>query len=612
MCGILGTINNKISIENTRTLLEHRGPDAQTAYRNNNVDLHHFRLSILDISGGKQPMQRNDLVTIFNGEIYNHLEVRKKYNLKCTSNSDTETLLAAFEKMGPDCLNAFDGMFALAIYDSRNNKIFLARDRAGKKPLYVFNDGKHFGFASELNALKQVQKLELNEKSLMQYLTTGAMVQSVTPYKYVEELEAGHYAWIDTNSLNTQVHKWWGIDDFYYEKKVDDYNASYTKITQNLREGIKRRIDSSDLEVGAFLSGGIDSSLVVALATEFKPNLKTFTVSMPGAYDEAPLAKLVSEKYNTEHTEIKIDFKDLKNDFESIIMNYGEPFFDSSAIPSYYVSKAAKEHITVILNGDGADELFGGYRRYVLANKWDYYNKGKLLTSMATTSKKIIRPSHEKKSIYNYLYRMLDIASTGRDNIYWSTTLDIFSGIDDLYLGVPPEQEFTKSQAKVHSKLPGLQKQMLFDFNILLKTILLKKMDIATMAHSLEGRSPFLSKEILELAPTIADSLKIRGTGTKFILREIAKEYLPKELINQPKRGFEIPLKNWVNNELYEIIHDSLLSSNALYKTFLNTNTVQKILNRKLNISEEKRAKFIYALTVFELWHNNYKCESSL
>jgi len=605
MCGILGSINHHMDLDDTRSLLYHRGPDEQDLFSHENVIFHHFRLSILDIKGGKQPMKHNHLIVIFNGELYNHLEVRKKYDLKCNTQSDTETLLAAYEKLGPKCLNDFDGMFALAILDTKSRNIFLARDRAGKKPLYVYNNARKIIFSSELNALKGLVKLEPNHSVINDFICNGAFIGSSTPFNHITELEGGQYALINIDNCEIEVNTWWNINSFYHKRSHYNFEESKQIVLKSLMDGVKRRLDSSDLEVGAFLSGGIDSSLIVALAAQHKEKIKTFTVSMPGSYDEAPLAKLVADKYATEHTEIKINFDHLKNDFESIVSNYGEPFKDSSAIPSYYVSQAAKEHITVVLNGDGADELFAGYRRYVLVSKWDIYKKStfKNLTSKSLLS--LLPIAHEKKSTYNYFYRLLKIAASDPSDIYWTTTIDSFSGVNGTGLRVSEQSSFISDFLKKNKNLSGLQKQMNLDFEILLKGILLKKMDIATMAHSLEGRSPFLCKELLEIAPTINDSYKIKGTRTKHILRSISEDLLPDELVNQPKRGFEIPLKNWLDNQLSEHVNDYLRSTNAQYVNYISPSFVTKLLDKKIKVSDEKRAKMLYALLVTEIWFKN-------
>ncbi|MEO8111738.1 MAG: asparagine synthase (glutamine-hydrolyzing), partial [Ginsengibacter sp.] len=599
--------NSLISYDDVLETMGHRGPDEQKGYAYKNLNFFHLRLAILDIACGKQPMFLGDkYVIIFNGEIYNHAEVRKQCNLTGTTTSDTETLLLLYEKFGTDFLKHLDGMFAFVILDKIKNELFIARDRAGKKPFYYYHDDKKFAFASELNCLHKIAKPAIETANFYPYLRLGSFYKQMTPYKNVKELGAGSFLIVNCDTLSISENKWWDIHDYYTSQSKDTFEESLLKTDDYLHQAVKRRLESSDLEVGSFLSGGIDSGLVTAIATEYNNKLKTFTVSFDGEYDEAPLAKLVAEKYNTHHTEIKISFDNLGNDIEKILANYGEPFFDSSAIPSYYVSREAKKHVTVVLNGDGADELFGGYRRYVPFAHYDFFKKNYLVKKGATFVRKAMPQAHNKKSLYNYLYRLASLASKSNLEIYLSAGVDIFEdyqqhiidpGFDYL---APVKNDFDMI---ANSNLSGLKKIMNLDFDTNLFDDLLVKMDIATMAHSLEGRSPFLSKELLEYIPGIADSCKIKGRTTKYLLRELAKKYLPSSLINQPKRGFEIPLKNWVDDQLRESISDYLVSPGAYYKNFVDQKFVQDLLNKKITISSEKRAKILWTLFSLEVWY---------
>jgi asparagine synthase (glutamine-hydrolysing) len=605
MCGIAGSVNRALDISLLTKDLWHRGPDEQTTYENNGTLLHHHRLAILDIAGGHQPMHHQGLTIIFNGEIYNHLDLRSRYRLQCKTNSDTETLLLAYAAAGPECLQYIDGMFALAIYDTNKKQLFLARDRAGKKPIYYYNDGKSFVFSSELRALNNQLPLQINEQHLQQYVRMGYFYRSSTPYKNVWELPAGSYAYVQMEKLEVQVKKWWDIHPFYAQHCGDDFNTALEKVDALLHQAVKRRVESSDLEVGSFLSGGIDSGLVTAIAKSYNPTLKTFTVSFDGEYDEAPLAKLVANKYGTHHNEIKISFDSLLNDVESILCNYGEPFFDSSAIPSYYVSRAAKKYVTVILNGDGGDEIFGGYRRYVPFAKYDFFRPGAVVKNMASLAHAVLPAPHSKKSKYNFFYRLTDLASKKGLATYLSSTIDSFEEYEEYLQGQDKAlQEVEADFAAINrSSLSGLQKIMNLDFDNILAGNLLVKMDIATMAHSLEGRSPLLCRELLEYVPSLPDKYKIAGSQTKYILRKLSEKYLPAELINQPKRGFEIPLKKWVDGQLNELIKDYIMPGNAYCRQFVEPDFIDKVWGRKIKVGDEKRAKMIWTLFALEVWH---------
>ncbi len=603
MCGIVGSINLKFNIDDSYKLLMHRGPDAQCAIVVDNVILNHLRLTILDAVGGKQPMSLDDRYNIiFNGEIYNHLDVRSELNLNCKSRSDTETILRAYKKIGPKCLNYLDGMFALAIYDSKLKELFLARDRAGKKPLYIYKKNDQLLFASEQNAIKGLVPVEINNVNVNDYLQ-GGLLKENTPYLDVEELASGTYAIINTKSLTVDTFEWWRINDFYTNSLDHSYDHAKSHIDNVLKNAIQKRIDSSDLEVGTFLSGGIDSGLVTAIASAIKPDLKAFTISFDGVFDESALARLVAQKYNVTHSVIPISFDNLKEDFVSIVTNYGEPFADSSSIPSYYVSREAKKHLTVILNGDGADELFGGYRRYVPYARYNMYQKGPLISAVSKLLLLALPHPINKKSKYNYIYRLLDILTKNKDQIYWSSTSDTFSGFFDKFHRLPTDNiSNVFTLLKDEKSLSGLQLQMNLDFDILLGSTLLKKMDIATMTNSLEGRSPFLCKDLLEYAPRIKDSFKVKGTVTKRILRDLAKNYLPEELIDQPKRGFEIPLKSWIDNDLKDFVNLYLNKRDRFIDNFINPTFVTGLLRCQIDVSSEKRAKMLYKLLVTEIW----------
>ena len=607
MCGIIGAVNFNLNINKAKAILYHRGPDQQDVLKIDNVHLYHLRLAIIDAEGGRQPMSYlSRYHLIYNGQIYNYKEVNDKFNLELDTNSDTETLIRMYHEHKEGCLAHFDGMFAFAIYDCVEKKVFIARDRAGKKPLYYYLKDGAFIFSSELNAIKGQVSLTPSINNINNYLRLGSFIRNETPYEEINELKAGNHLTLDVGSMQLTKKKWWSISDYYNKPKI--ISNALEELDELLRTAVKRRMLASDLEVGTFLSGGIDSGLVTAIASELTDNLKTFTVSFEGEYDEAPLARLVSEKYKTDHSEIKISFSNLKNDVESILHNYGEPFYDSSAIPSYYVSQEAKKHVTVVLNGDGADELFGGYRRYVPYAKYNFFKTPKVVNKLSQVAYGMLPYPKNKKNKYNYLHRLLSLASKSNFDQYLSATVDIFEGHTDKFL-IPSSSmdgfDIYKFNQLSTNNTSGLDALMCTDFNILLFSDLLVKMDIASMANSLEGRSPFLSKELLEFAPRLDPNLKIKGVNTKYLLRELAKKYLPPKLINQPKRGFEIPLLKWVNNDLKEIINDKLLSSDAFWMLFLDKDWMRKVINNKVKISPEKRAKMLWTLFSLEVWNDN-------
>ena len=550
-------------------------------------------------------MIHNGVYITFNGEIYNHFELRKKYNLHHSSRSDTMTILLMYEKLGIAMLQEFDGMFAFCLYDTNSETIFLARDRTGKKPLYIWQKNDSLVFSSELNVLREITQPNINKSAINDYLYLGFHFKQQTPFESIWELADGCFHEFNLTTLRHNTVRWFDITSFYLKKIELTEAEALDQLDIKLNHSVKCRLESSDVEVGSFLSGGIDSGLVTAIASNYKNHLKTYTVRFPGAYDESNLALLVAQRYNTIHTPIDISFYRLNLDFEKIIANYGEPFCDDSAIPSYYVSEAAKKHITVVLNGDGGDELFGGYRRYVPFRHYDFFSSNKHMAKIIGKMSSIIPVAHKRKGMYNYLYRLLDFASY-KDPVkmYTAATSDLLVGCEDAFATPPELKEFRKMLLEISSlPISGLQKLLLADYHAILFGVLLPKMDIATMAHSIEGRSPFLGKDILEFAPSVPDRYKVSGFTTKYLLRKLAKKYLPEEVIHQPKRGFEVPLKLWMDNDLKNILDDYLFSSNPLYVEFLDKKFVMQIYNRTVNLPDEKRAKILYGILCLEVWH---------
>jgi len=606
MCGIAGLINFNDSYINTvKQSLYHRGPDAQTQYQYKHLSLIHTRLSIQDIKHGDQPFVIGDYVIIFNGEIYNHLELRKKLNnYTFKTRSDTETLLALYIEFGASTLEMCDGMFAFVILNKKNNRLILARDRVGKKPLYLYKKSNQIFFASELNVLlHSLPNLSIDEDAIYAYLRIGFFYQDSTPYVDVEEVMPGHVYEIDIDTLKVDKFNYFNIVN-QYENVLDiSHEEAMTQLDSILHQSIKDRLLSSELDVGAFLSGGIDSSLIVAIASQYIDKLKTFTVKFDGGYDESHLAGLTANQFSTDHHQLNISM-DLKNDVEKILTAYGEPFMDSSAIPSFYVSREAKKHVTIALNGDGADELFGGYRRYVpIANNW--INYAKYFSSLLA----IMPNPRDKQNNYNYFYRLLSMSSKHGLDFYLSATTDLFEDVYSFKLNKITQKmdNFIKKVDK--QDVSNLSKILILDSSLILPNDLLKKMDIATMSSSLEGRSPFLSKYMLEWAPRIPDREKIRGTTTKYILRELAKKYSLDKIFNQPKRGFEVPLKSWVEGELRENIFDRL-SGDCYAKTYVSSEFINQTLQGKSSIHREKRAKILWDLYALEVWYSHYSKHS--
>ncbi|OED36849.1 asparagine synthase (glutamine-hydrolyzing) [Chromatiales bacterium (ex Bugula neritina AB1)] len=603
MCGIAGSINTSLNTDEVIRSMGHRGPDRQSSESIDNVILVHARLSIIDSAGGAQPMRRNDLVIVFNGEIYNHKSLRQQFDLNCTTESDTETLLALFELLGTDCLKFLDGMFAFAIYNTRKKEITLARDRAGEKPLYYWKNGSSFMFASELNTIKSAQPLEVDEGSICNFLSSGVMYGKKTPYLDTEELLPGHFIELNTIEVKPSGSKWFSLEHGYNRdnSKTRSLKSCIDFVDEALNSAVRNQLLSSDLEVGAFLSGGIDSGLVCAMASLNQAQLKTFTVSFKGQFDESELANATAKMYKTDHTVLSIDYADLEDNIHSIISNYGEPISDDSIVPTWYVCRAAKEHVTVVLTGDGADEIFGGYRRYIPYSRLDLFQTSNSTGKLREALRFLPNPSTNKHNSYSYLHRFLALlGKNGTDRYISSTTQVSSSELLQKQQGVDFLADYNSlAESK---NLSSLDKLMIMDFHALLGTTLLPKMDIGSMAHSLETRTPFLAKEVLDNAPSIPGKYKIKGTTTKYILRELSKKYLPADVTTAPKRGFETPLVNWVDGLLRHVIHDSLSTPNAYVRQFYSRNYVDKLLNTNI-LPPTQRARMIWMLFCTEVWY---------
>ncbi|MCY7356420.1 MAG: asparagine synthase C-terminal domain-containing protein [Rudanella sp.] len=356
-----------------------------------------------------------------------------------------------------------------------------------------------------------------------------------------------------------------------------------------------------------FLSGGIDSGLITAIAARHQPGIRTFTMSFSeGLCDEAPVAQLVANQHKTQHTVVRVDTKNLADELLNILPHFGEPFMDSSALPSYWVAKAAREHVSVVLTGDGADELFGGYRRYAAARFGLFRLPEIVAQRMGILQPFLPHPAH-KQSRYSHLYRLISMVQQSGISRYLSATTDVFGGYEANLVDLAPVGELEALIVQTQS-LSGLQQLQWLDQNLLLPNDLLKKMDIATMVHSLEARNPFLSREVAELAFSLPDNLKIgwqRGElKTKFLLRQLAAKHLPSAVIRQPKRGFEVPLRQWLDGPLRSLTHDYLLKP-SLMDSLVKPTFIRQLLHKPQQFPPEKRAKLLWMMLSIEIWHRN-------
>jgi asparagine synthase (glutamine-hydrolysing) len=599
MCGIFGCIGVLDAEKKQRVndALKHRGPDGQYFKEIDGLTFYHARLSIIDVAGGNQPFETDKVALVFNGEIYNYKELIQAHQLEMKTASDTEVIVHLFEKMGAACFQELDGMFALALYDKREKKIFLVRDRVGKKPLYFSQKGGFF-FASEYKAVTScLPSVVINELHLKWHLQKGFVAGENTVYQDVFEVLQGHIYCYNLNDKTLHKSQFWKFESYFEKPKITSKKDALEQLEVLLEKAVRKRLLSSDFEVGAFLSGGIDSSLVCALAVKTNPNLKTFTVKSKDGFDESATAAMIAKQLKTKHHELYIDYESLSGDYEKILLAYGEPIIDESIIPSHYVSKAASEHLRVVLNGDGGDEFFGGYRRYSL---YKNYNKLKAINSFSGGLSKMLSTS-DKNSKLAKLTRLSDFFKLKGNEQYFSASTDLFfdmPGFENLNdLNYVSQYNFSSAQFDL------IEQIMLTDFHGILPKVLFKKMDIATMQNGLEGRSPFIDKELIEWSASLDSNLKVKGFNTKYLLRELNKKYIDGTVYKLPKKGFEVSVDTLLKGHLKELYQDYLHSNNPYYASIMDKKYVQEFYLQSGKLNDVKRYKGLLALLNLEIWH---------
>lgn len=603
MCGIFGTLNRPI--DNPAQVLRdlnHRGPDAHGNLTTGPLSLLHTRLAIQELgAGGHQPMQRGRWVLALNGEIYNHSDLRRQYGLGCQSGSDTETLLHLWAQVGVAMLPELDGMFALVLFDTMTQRLWLARDRFGEKPLYVWQSGLELIFSSELNVLQRQVPLSIGRESLSRYCQLGYFFREETPYENVRQVLPGHVVCVEAQTLTQTETRWIPRRPSARQEVI-----SLGRLENTLTHCIHQRLDTADHEVGVLLSGGIDSGLITAIAARHQPGIQTFTMSFSdGLYDEAQRAQLIADQCRTRHTIVRVSTHNLADEVLRILPRYGEPFMDSSALPGFWIAKAAREHVPVVLTGDGADELFGGYRRYAAA-RFGLFRLPKITCRLMGRLHPLLPYPTHKQSRYSQFYRLSELAQQSGARRYLAATTDVFGGYESNLIN-PAELDALDTLVDQTQSLSAVQQLQSLDRTLLLPGDLLRKMDIATMAHSLEARNPFLSCELAEFAFSLDDSMKIGWNGgiqTKLLLRQLAAKYLPAEVIRQPKRGFEVPLRQWIDGPLRSLIHD-FLAKPTLIDTLVQPAFIQQLLGKPHRFPPEKRAKLLWMMLSVEIWHRN-------
>lgn len=619
MCGICGVfaLDGELDTEIREALphmtfqLRHRGPDGQHVFADSVAALGHRRLSIIDVAGGRQPMSNEDgsVWVVFNGEIYNHHDLRQRlrglgHTFKTAS--DTEVIVHAYEQFGDACVDLLSGMFAFAIYDARQRELFLARDRAGKKPMYYATLRGHVHFASEIKALAASPAWtgELDLSGLPTYLSFGYLLGAETPFAGIRKLEPGHF--LRFHAAGTTGRRYWDIAEFDSAAGSDDELAS--KIEHQLSEAVAARLES-EVPLGAFLSGGIDSGLVVSMMADadFR-DVVTTSVGFDGdSGDELEAAALTAARFSDQHYAEKVTAQ-LGDVLPNVVAGFDEPFADASAVPTYHVAQMARRHVTVALTGDGGDEAFAGYDfRYLPHAREDKIRRflpgrrllgGQQLAVLWPGSSRLPRPLRLKSVLRNL---GSDPAGAYAADLCFATPFDV-----ERLLGAGHSGSLEAAIERVrgiYDRCPSpdaVQKAEYADFHVYLADDVLTKVDRMTMQHGLEVRSPFLDHHVVELAFRIPARRKLNGSRSKHLLREIARRRLPEQLVSLPKRGFHPPTADWLKDPRTGL-QDLLGEPGALLKEMVDTRAVSALWH-ECSYGSPKAEYLLWALCMFESW----------
>jgi asparagine synthase (glutamine-hydrolysing) len=632
MCGIAGFIDwskksSSLELKEMTNVLHHRGPDggAEEVFQNEDciIGFGHRRLAIIDVSeNGNQPMSYKHFWIVFNGEIYNYKEVKTELidlGHSFVTESDTEMILHAFEQWGEECLHKFIGMFAIVILDQVKQHVFIARDRAGVKPLFYYLKDDLFLFASELKSFHKhtgFQK-ELDLQSVASFMQYGNVPSSECIFKNTFKLKPGHFLTIDLKSKIFESKEYWNVYDYYNKPKTTLSFEEAKKETEKIITSAVNYRMVADVPVGDFLSGGYDSATVTALLQKDRTEkIKTFTIGVPDmGLNEAPYAKDVAKFLGTDHTELYFTQKEAIDLIPDLSFYYDEPFADSSALPTTLVSKMARESVTVALSADAGDEVFAGYNRY------DYLERfGSKIQSLPKFARSIaysgmnMLPSDKipvLKHKYNFHNRYEKLKQLLKDPSSERIMLSLSqqftdNQIQDLFLFdiLKRETAYTSKELKSEFYSP-LSYMMAIDYQTYLVDDILQKVDRATMTVSLEGREPLLDHRILEWAATLPNEYKYYQGQKKYILKEIVHQYIPKELMDRPKMGFAIPIADWMQKELKDFVETYINESVIVSQGIFNWNYVKKLKDDFYSGKKEFDVKLWYLL-MFQTWYDRW------
>jgi asparagine synthase (glutamine-hydrolysing) len=598
--------------------LEHRGPDSRGLHIASGVGLGIQRLRVIDLATGDQPVFNEDgsIAVVLNGEIYNYLELRRELERsghRFATNSDTEVIAHLYEEDGPGLVHRLHGMFGLAVWDAKRRRLVLARDRVGKKPLYYALHGGDMSFASELAALLEDERIprDVDHQALDAYLAYRWVPAPMTAFRAARKLPPGSTLVYEDGRAT--ISRYWRLD-FSSKRVVGDPREIYEELRERIRAATARRL-IADVPLGAFLSGGMDSAAVVAaMAEASSAPVKTFSIGFTSEkFNELPLARVVAERFGTEHHELIVEPHAL-DVIPRIVRHYGEPFADDSAIPSFYVAEMARNQVTVALNGDGGDESFGGYPRYAVNRASAQLERVpvSLRRALATAALRVpesgtidswasrVRRAAETLALdpaHRYVAYMTHLNGLRRERLYTDEYRALVGGSVAFDVMGRPWRE-SKAGPVVDIMLDVDQQTYLPDD-------LLVKMDIATMASSLEARSPLLDHELMQFAASLPADLKVRGRETKVVLRSALRGWVPDVILDAPKRGLRLPLGDWFRGELRGFTRDVLLDRRATGRGYFDEIYVRELLDRH-GTGVQDHSQGIWTLLMFELWHQEF------
>jgi asparagine synthase (glutamine-hydrolysing) len=622
MCGLAGYYhpNTQLTAEENRCLIErmcnviaHRGPDDQGYFVSHaGVTLGHRRLSIIDLSAGKQPISNEDgsIWIVFNGEIYNYRELRLRLiqqGHQFSTNTDTEVIVHLYEEEGENCVKFLRGIFAFAIYDKNTRQLFLARDHVGVKPLHYAVAGEEFIFGSEIKSLLQhpaIQR-EVNVEAVSDFLAFGYVPEPKTAFRNLYKLPPGHSLTFKEGVL--QLQKYW--DFSYQEKPLAKNEAEYIEeLRAHLSDAVRSQL-VSDVPLGAFLSGGVDSSTIVALMTrEINQPVKTFSIGFSEAdFDELKFARSTAKHFGTDHHEFVVT-PDVCKIVEEIVWHHDEPFADVSSVPTYMVSKLASEHVKVVLSGDGGDELFAGYERYAQDRRKTQFDK---IPPFIKT--KLLHPlSHAlPRGLYgkNFL-RNISLTPAAR---YVDSISFFHPELQSEMLTRQTRRSLAQHQTALNyaqiyaspTSADHVERLLYLDSKTYLPGDILTKVDRMSMAHSLESRVPLLDHKLIEFASQIPSSLKLKGLTTKYIFKKAVTDLIPEEIIHRRKQGFDVPIREWFKHDLREMLHDTLLDHRTRDRGFFNQHAIASLI-KEHERGRRNYARHLWGLLTLELWHRAF------